>query len=302
MSKQSSLGRVLGIISDLNSGRKLNVKLLAEEYEVSPRTIRRDIELIEESFKENFVQKDGENIYSIQKDMFNNLLSGMELASLIQILNVFEYSGVNLKLDIHTRKLVDEHSKIYDITNKPFENFNDVNILRAVEKGIKQSKELDIIYKTKNGTKEIKYKPYKITMLNENFYLLGVTSEGFVNLRIGMIKSVVTTSKVFYKTAEMITFINNVQTPFSNFGCEAQVIKIEVKSEVAKYWKMKSFYKSQKILEEKKDGSLIVSYEMTNYREISDFIIQWIPNIKILEPLGFREHIRKKIANKLCNV
>ncbi len=59
MSQKSSLYRTIEILKHLNEGKKLCVTRLAEEYEVSDRTIRRDFELIRERFGD-FMSKEGE--------------------------------------------------------------------------------------------------------------------------------------------------------------------------------------------------------------------------------------------------
>jgi len=48
MSQKSSLHRTIEILKHLNEGKQLCVTRLAQEYEVSDRTIRRDFELIKE--------------------------------------------------------------------------------------------------------------------------------------------------------------------------------------------------------------------------------------------------------------
>ena len=64
---------------------------------------------------------------------------------------------------------------------------------------------------------------------------------------------------------------------------------------IAKYFKEKNFFKSQNIEKELKNGDLIVTFKMTQSLEIKNFLKQWIPNIKILEPTNLDKEIKEEI-------
>ncbi len=66
MSQRSSLYRTIEILKALNEGKKLCVSSLAQLYEVSDRTIRRDFELIRELFSD-FMRKEGECYQAYEK-------------------------------------------------------------------------------------------------------------------------------------------------------------------------------------------------------------------------------------------
>jgi predicted DNA-binding transcriptional regulator YafY len=50
-------------------------------------------------------------------------------------------------------------------------------------------------------------------------------------------------------------------------------------------------YPSQEIKEERKDGSLIISFKVGHYEAIRDILKSWIPNIIILSPVSVRESL-----------
>lgn len=303
MSKSSALGRVLGIIEDLKKGKTLNLTGLTYQYNVSERTVRRDIELIAENLHDGFIQRDGENIYAVNKDLFKDMLSGSEVASLVHIFNVFKQSGIKLDLDERMQRLVKDAAQVYDIKNKPMETFTKKSTMEVLEKAIRTSREVTLKYRTKRRLKRIVYRPYKVTMLNENFYLLGTTDLGeFQNLRINMIEEAELSPKSFYKKADVNSFVRNIQTPFARFGVEPFRVKVEVSPYVSKYFRMKKFLDSQMIEEEKEDGTLVVSYEVTDFKEVDSFVIQWLPNMKVVEPLEFKEHLKKELEKRIIDL
>lgn len=59
MVRNRRLVRVLSIINNLSTGARLSLAALSQLYGVHPRTIRRDIEAIEEAHAAP-IQKDGE--------------------------------------------------------------------------------------------------------------------------------------------------------------------------------------------------------------------------------------------------
>jgi len=50
-------------------------------------------------------------------------------------------------------------------------------------------------------------------------------------------------------------------------------------------------YPSQEIKEERKDGSLVVTFSVGHYEAIKNMLKSWIPNITIISPESLREQI-----------
>ena len=301
MSQSSSLNRVLTIIDYLNKGKILTIDNLALEFEVSSRTIRRDLDLIKNSF-EDFIIKDGETFKAINLDLFRNILKGNDLASLFSIINMFQSSGRSLELDEHLKKIMKNNRNIYQLNNSPFEDLKNRDILSSIEKAISWKQQIKIKYLTPSGViKEFTIKPYKIILLNENFYLASETNTQFLYspFRIGLIKEVEILSKTFYINPELERFITNIQTPFSKFKKKSFVVELLVNQDISKYFLMKKYLSSQKILEKYDDGSLKISYTVTDIKEVEEIIIKWLPRITILSPNFVKTSIQETLENKL---
>lgn len=67
-------------------------------------------------------------------------------------------------------------------------------------------------------------------------------------------------------------YLTNIQSPFSDMETSTYRVLIKVSKEVARYFKSKPYLKSQQIVETSKDGSLLVTYEITNDMEIIPII------------------------------
>ena len=65
-------------------------------------------------------------------------------------------------------------------------------------------------------------------------------------------------------------------------------VTVLIDAQVSHYFKRRKMFPSQEIKEEKKDGSLVVTFRVGRYEAIRDILKSWIPNIVILEPEDFK--------------
>ena len=57
--------------------------------------------------------------------------------------------------------------------------------------------------------------------------------------------------------------------------------------------------KSQRLKEFDEDGNMIVTLNITNEKEIIPIVKYWLPNIKILKPLGLNEKTQEEVKEFL---
>lgn len=302
MSQKSSLNRLLTILKRLNKGKKIRIEHIADEFECSTRTVRRDFKLIQETF-DDFLLKSGEDYYAIKKNILNDVLMGTDLATLNSVVEVFTSSGSKFKMDKNLQKKYENSKKIYKLTNKPFEELNNREVVAKLESAIDYRQVIKIVYKKIDKEIIMELKPYKIILLNENFYLASENSKGIFTLsRIGLIKNIETLSNTFYHNPKMLQFIDHkIQTPWGKFYDNGKDIEIlvEVQENIARYFKMKKYLPSQKIVEEKEDGFLQIKYIVSNLSEFTELAIKWVPKMKILSPQKLSNMVEKELRYKL---
>jgi len=300
MSQKSSLYRTIEILKDLNEGKKLCINALANYYEVAPRTIQRDIKLIREIFGD-FLSKEGNCYQGHKKVLLDELLHATDLMTLANIVNLFDITNKKSLISTKTDTLIKNSMSVYDFKSKPFEIIKDKELLKKLEHAIKFNKELYIDYKANNKIVERCFYPYRIVFLNENFYLVGVnvSKKHFEPLRISLIEDVSCTTKGFYKTKDIENFIDSMQTPWAKFEVKEKVVRLHINSHIAKYFKLKKYLPTQKILKEFDNGDLELEYRVTDFKEIEELIIKWLPNVKVLEPLALNEMVREVLLKKL---
>jgi len=99
-------------------------------------------------------------------------------------------------------------------------------------------------------------------------------------------------------------YILDIQTPFPLYQPEYRKFLVEavleVDAEKAYFFKNKNFLKSQKIIETKEDGNLLISYQVTQDIELEELVKRWIPYVKVIEPVSLREKIERDLREYLA--
>lgn len=313
--------RVLELLKRFNNGQKVCIESLQQDemwYGKSERTIGRDFKVLKEYFPESFELIRGgrgeKGCYkAITNKSFENFMKPEVLSLMVQTFNMASRSDLfdNFDLNADDKKIISKKVKelnnIYEFKNKPFENAkSDSKIFKTLEINIKHQKCIIIEYPNLGTLTKIEVKPYKILFINENFYLACEVEHedyAFSMYRISKIKTIEDTSKTYHKNYDIENFIKDIQTPFSkytpNYKEHLVDIKLEVDSKKAFFFKSKKYLKSQNIDETKEDGSLIVSYKVTQEYEVEELIKKWIPYVKVIEPLSLKQKIEDELKEYL---
>lgn len=302
--------RVLELLKRFNNNQKVCISVLSLEplWEgKSEKTIRRDLDIIKKAFPDSFHPVKGESgcYKAITTDTYNHLTNSENLALLVQIFKLARATNMLDELKISKiektiiEREIEKAERSYLFISKPYENnLSDLTLLNKLEKAVRNQYYLSIDYRGPLGMEPFEVKPYKIVFINEVFYLAcEVENKDFIFtlLRISNIVTATASSKTFHKNYDLEDFIKNIQTSFSKYTPEYKkhqiLIILEIHSSKARYFEAKKYLASQVIIEKKVDGTLIVSYTVTQESEIQDLIKKWIPFVKILEPHSLKEDI-----------
>ena len=308
--------RVLELLKRFNNNNKVCIESLQSEYlwqtadgnPMSEKTIRRDLNIIKAIFPESFeLVRGGEKgcYKAITKQAFNNFMNPNNISLMVQTFNMAQRNSLfdSLEIDKADRSIIENKvkkiKKIYEFKSKPFENRpNDFELFKKLENAIYHQKVIIIDYEVLGKVRKIEVKPYKILFMNENFYLAcAVENEEYVfsPFRISKIHSSTDTAKTFHKDFDIEEFISAIQTPFSkytkNFRQNLVNVILEVNSLKADYFRAKKFLSSQKIIETKENGDLLIKFTVTQESELEELVKRWIPYIRVVEPLSLKERI-----------
>jgi len=303
VSQKSSLYRTIDILKRLNDGKKLCVTRLSEEYGVSDRTIRRDFELIRELFEE-FMTKEGECYQAYKKVLLDEVLSATDLMTLANIVNLFGITQKESLIGEQTKALIEKSMSVYDFKSRPYENMQNIEIVRKLEHAIKFHKEIHIRYKTERAVTAANFRPYKILFLNENFYMVGENSSKnvFEFRRISMIEEVTYRSRTFIPHSDIVNFIQTIQTPWANFGRENKVVQLRVDKKIRCFFLLKKYLPSQEVVSTYDNGDILVEYRVTSSYEIEDLILKWLPDIEIIAPTHLKRTMKRILRKKYAGL
>jgi len=303
MSQKSSLHRTIEILKHLNEGKQLCVTRLADEYEISDRTIRRDFELIKELFGD-FMSKEGECYRAYKKVLLDEVLHATDLMTLANIVNLFGVTQKQSLISEKTKALVDKSMLVYDFKSRPFENMQNHEVIKKLEHAIKFNKEIKIRYKSERAITTANFQPYKILFLNENFYMVGENSSKnqFEFRRISMLEEVEYKNKTFVAHKDIIDFIKTIQTPWANFGQSDKIVQLRVSKKIRRFFIFKKYLPSQEVIKTYNNGDILIEYTVTNYHELEELIIKWLPNIEIISPRNLKKMIKRTLKQKLASL
>ncbi len=319
----SQTKRVLELLKRFNDGQTVCIEALQNDMDwwndtrqepMSEKSIRRDIDVIREYFPDSFELirggKGEKGCYkAITKGVFESLLNKETMALIVQTVNIAQQNNMMERLNIDEtdkrilQKQIDKSKECYEFISKPYESQKgDTQLFKDLEKAIIHKHSITVGYKTDNGTITYELKPYKIVFINENFYLASENPDEnylFTMLRIAQIESVELKKETFYHDYDIKEFIKHIQTPFSRYTPQFKnhLIKVVLKVEKpkAKFFKLKKHLPSQKLIEEREDGSILISFEVTQELEVESLIKSWMPHIRVIEPQSLKEKLEAEL-------
>jgi len=298
------LYRLTSILTKLSNSELPTVRELADEYNVSVRTIQRDVYERLSGFP--VVANEQKKLQFIDGFTLNRTkLSLEEITTMTLSLELIKNKGNEFQeasLKLMNKFLYKDVFNPYYIKPVASEKIDtDSHILNQIEEAI-QYKNVILIVRKNKTEKEIE--PIKITNYDGFWYLLG-KSDGsiFIDMISHMISQIVRVeilSTKYHMSESEYKLFENVHTPFFKEDVEFPIV-IKVKSNVANYFKLKKFLPSQEILEEYEDGSIKLKFKVTHLEEIDNLVKSFLPDIIVLEPQEYRESILKEIKEYIEN-
>jgi len=290
------LTRLTIILSRLNDGEALSVKALAEEFNVSERTIQRDFNERLISFpvyqdKKKWKMQDG---FRLEKS------SSVEEAVVLDIMEKL-MEGAGRQFSTKANKLL---SKIKNESLNPIyakldmEDIGDkLKEVQELEIAIKDQKQIKCDYDFEGHRKELDLKPLKIANYEGFWYLIALDSRNDILKKyyLKSINNIQITEQTFQSDKKLDSLLDNSISIWFDQNTKPYSVVLHISKDVAKYFKRKPVTKSQITEAVYPDGSMDISVQITHDREIIPFVKYWIPHIAVLEPKRIQEAIRNDL-------
>lgn len=294
--------RLVKILTKVANNELPNSKELAEEFNVTVRTIQQDIKYRLDSFpiertKDNrFKFIDG---YSLDKTSLNNDEMILLQLSLSQFTEVSDFDKITTRLFnklLQTNFINPYYVKQYDIQDIDI----DSKVVETLEYAIKNSYHVEL----KCQTKKLIVEPYKITAFDGMWYLFA-KDENDSKIKTFMLTKIQHADLLYQKHnkhhKEVESLLDKTHSAWYEDGNSFEVI-VKVDPQISIFFEEKQFLSSQQIVEKLPCGSLIVSFEVTHDEDCDNLIKSWLPNIEVLEPKRFRNKIKEELTQYLQRI
>jgi len=287
------LGQILRVFMEKE---KVSNSWLSRQFQTTPRTIQRDLLLLKASgFPLHEIQK---GTHRMSKDLVKNLevFDDTELALVVALKNLVAQLGPPF------REAADGVlDRLYDcVTAMPvFVKIDDPvpldsGLLTRIVKAVKEKRNAQFHYDgAEKEPHAVTLEPYRVVYFSGFWYLVGNEPATGILKRYAMdkITDLHLTKKVFKGVPEEFdrTLQASANIWFVGEGERHLEVKVLVEASCAHYFQRRKMFPTQEILEERPDGSLVVSYRVGHYGAIWNILKAWIPYILILEPEEVRE-------------
>ncbi len=288
------LTRLTLILARLNDGEALSVKELAEEFNVSTKTLQRDFNQRLSSFpiyqdKRRWKMQDGfkiEKTKSLQEKL---------------VLDIIE----KMTEDIGGKFAITSHRVLSKIKNEDFNpiytklNIEDIgdrlDDLQHIEKAIKNKTELTFSYENeREGTFRTNIQPLKIVNYEGFWYLLALKDKRVQKYYLKTLSNIEETNIVFEVEDNIEELLKNSINIWFKSDVEPFEVKIYADAVATKYFKRRAL-PTQTIETLSKDGTMEFTVNITDEMEIIPIVKYWLPHLRVLEPLWIGEMINEDL-------
>ncbi|MFD0589156.1 helix-turn-helix transcriptional regulator [Paenibacillus sp. GCM10027627] len=302
--------RLFNIMNAIQANPGIAASDLALKYEVSVRSIYRDIDTLS-LFSPITSEGRGTGYRFISKFFMNPLNFTDQEALVVSLLpSVIDRDKLPPGFDTAYDKIMASHQNeqskrsnlITDITDMiqmgtPAYRKESPNFLHTVIKAILEKKTINAVYHTqsRNETTARQIDPYYLVPREQRFYLIGYCrNKGKIRtFRVSRFNQVELTNETFDKSGFNIK--KHLKHTWSIEQSDRLVtFKVRFSPEVARYIKEEELFVRPR-MKEKKDGSLIFEVTVNNDNEFLRWLRQYGSAAEILEPQSVRDSFKSQL-------
>jgi predicted DNA-binding transcriptional regulator YafY len=300
------------ILKTIEAGRYTTTQALADQQDVTERTIRRDIEALQEAgFPLYDDRENGRKVWRLvpgYKQKLTQSFSLAELAALYFGKNLLSYlGGAPFAQDLESafakiREALPARSlpylaRIQDLFAARPEPAKDYSKKKDVIAGLVDAtlhqRQVRVAYYSFNSRKTKTYllDPYRLVYYHGGLYVYARADEhGEVRtFAVERIQSIEVLESSF-EVPKDFNVSEYARGAFGIAGGAAEDVVLEVAPAVAAYVRERVWHESQQ-LEERPDGSLVLRMKVAPGFELKSWIKGFLPHVRVVEPASLRDEI-----------
>jgi predicted DNA-binding transcriptional regulator YafY len=296
--------RLFFILNQLDSRKKVSTNELAREFNVSLRTVQRDIVLLNTTGFPIISFEKGSHSF-MEGFSLKRMMLTKEEASLLSFLHdiskslgeKFEDSFSNILKKVVSKE---QNSAFYVKLPEGSKISKDYPFIKDLEKAVKNNVKIELQYKTPKKEGDYKICPLKIIFFDGFWYLLAQVDgkEWIIKFRLENIINVSLLDEYYIPPRNLSTFLDQSVNIWFTEKRDKQVV-LKVDKEAARYFKQQVYFPLQKITKETRDGSLRIETKICHNEEILRIIFRWIPYVHVVKPKELKVEVENIVKEYL---
>ncbi len=304
------------ILKTIEAGRHTGTTALAEALDVTERTIRRDIEALQEAgFPLYDDRVDGRKVWRLvpgYKQKLSQSFSLSELAALYFGKNLLSFLGgapfsedlesafAKIKEALPPRSLpyLARVQDLFAARPQPAKDYSrKKEVIAGLVEATLHQKQIQVTYYSFKSKQKKSYllDPYRLVYHHGGLYLYARSHEHrevrtFAVERIEKIEVL----DAGFEVPKDFNVSEFTRAAFGITGGEAQDVLLEVDAKIADYVRERVWHESQQV-EERSDGSLFLRMKVTPGFELRTWIKGFLPHVRVVQPAGLRQEILAEI-------
>jgi len=304
------------ILKTIENGRFTSSATLAAEHGVTERTIRRDVEALQEAgFPLYDDRADGKKVWRLVEGYKQKLAQGFtlsELAALYFSRNMLSFlGGAPFGQDLESafakirealpQKSIPFLSRIQDLFSARPDPWKDYSkkqdVIAALIDAILHQRQARIAYYSFNSrrTKSYEIDPYRLVYYRGGLYLYARAHE-YGEVRTFAVERVqqVEVQEAGFEVPSDFSPSDYARSAFGIIGGKPQTIELVFAAEIAGYVRERNWHESQAISEDP-DGSVRLTLEVAPSFDLKSWIKGFLPHVKVARPQSLRDEIAREL-------
>ena len=304
------------ILKTIEKGRFTSSAKLAADYGVTERTIRRDVEALQEAgFPLYDDRAEGKKVWRLVEGYQQKLAQGFtlsELAALYFSRNMLSFlGGAPFGQDLETafakirealpQKSLPFLSRIQDLFSARPDPWKDYSkkqdVIAALIDAILHQRQARIAYYSFNSrrTKSYEIDPYRLVYYRGGLYLYARAHE-YGEVRTFAVERVqqVEVQEAGFEIPADFSPSDYARSAFGIIGGRPQTIELVFAAEIAGYVRERNWHESQTLSDEP-DGSVRLTLEVAPSFDLMSWIKGFLPHVKVIRPATLRDDIAREL-------
>lgn len=288
--------RLLYILNELDQG-EIWVSAIAEDLNVTVRTVQRDLRILEDAGFPFANTKKGAYCFVEGFSLQRMRVTAREAAILALMWDVAHSLGGGFSdtfKDLRGKVMEPSRGNPFFIKIAKGQAFKDPELMKTLEEAINNRNHIVIKYENSPLSGRT-ISPLKIAWFNGFWYLLAYgKDETILKLRLDKIKGAKLLETVFERPQKLEKILQDSASVWFEEN-RTHKVRMTIDREAANYFMQREYFPKQKIVKIAKDGSLTVECAVGRFEEVLPTILEWIPHIVVQEPQELKTLVAGKI-------